>query len=183
MRVGRRVATGREPYEKSSGIYKSRNADRPRRDRVSLYDDAAELKSARLPVPAKNFRKSSLCGWVQAEQRAHMQLLTGVVAQRLEITRGWSGESVKALDNIRGGHVISWQRRDVNLPPDPILKLMAVAPGRRLYLILWQRAKSSFDTSVASGDAISLPMTPSWLPDHLDACPALLVPWPCLPGL
>ncbi|AUW42462.1 hypothetical protein CUJ84_Chr002097 [Rhizobium leguminosarum] len=33
------------------------------------------------------------------------------------------------------GHVISWQRRDVNLPPDPILKLMAVASCRSLYII------------------------------------------------
>jgi len=31
--------------------------------------------------------------------------------------------------------VISWQRRDVNLPPDPILKLMAVASCRSLYTI------------------------------------------------
>lgn len=33
------------------------------------------------------------------------------------------------------GHVISWQRRDVNLPPDPILELMAVASCRSLYII------------------------------------------------
>jgi hypothetical protein len=41
----------------------------------------------------------------------------------------------------RNGHVISWQRRDVNLPPDPILKLMAVAFWRSLYNIL-QRTQS-----------------------------------------
>lgn len=39
----------------------------------------------------------------------------------------WSGQE--------NGHVISWQRRDVNLPPDPILKLMAVASCRSLYII------------------------------------------------
>ncbi|MBY5651804.1 helix-turn-helix domain-containing protein [Rhizobium leguminosarum] len=33
------------------------------------------------------------------------------------------------------GHVISWQRRDVNLPPVPILKLMAVASRCCLYII------------------------------------------------
>jgi len=27
----------------------------------------------------------------------------------------------------KNGHVISWQQRDVNLPPDPALKLTAVA--------------------------------------------------------
>lgn len=31
--------------------------------------------------------------------------------------------------------MISWQRRDVNLPPDPILKLMAVASCCSLYII------------------------------------------------
>jgi len=35
----------------------------------------------------------------------------------------------------QNGHVISWQRRDVNLSPDPILKLMAVASCRGLYII------------------------------------------------
>lgn len=39
------------------------------------------------------------------------------------------------------GHVISWQRRDVNLPPDPILKLMAVAFGPSLYIIPWPKQR------------------------------------------
>ncbi|WP_167363935.1 hypothetical protein [Rhizobium mongolense] len=34
------------------------------------------------------------------------------------------------------GHVISWQQRDVNLLPDPILNLMAVAFRRSVYMNL-----------------------------------------------
>lgn len=37
--------------------------------------------------------------------------------------------------DTRSGHVVSWQRRDVNLPPDPTLKLMAVAIRWVIYTI------------------------------------------------
>ncbi len=42
--------------------------------------------------------------------------------------------------------MISWQRRDVNLPPDPILKLMAVASCRSLYIISSSTQRSRRET-------------------------------------
>jgi len=47
-----------------------------------------------------------------------------------------AGVIIVTIERSReNGHVISWQRRDVNLPPDPILKLMAVASCLSLYII------------------------------------------------
>lgn len=37
------------------------------------------------------------------------------------------GISVSRVMKKKNGHVISWQQRDVNRPPDPALKLTAVA--------------------------------------------------------
>lgn len=48
------------------------------------------------------------------------------------------------------GHVISWQRRDVNLPPDPILKLMAVASCCSLYIISSSTQRISATTATRS---------------------------------
>ncbi|GAJ95865.1 hypothetical protein RRH01S_14_00150 [Rhizobium rhizogenes NBRC 13257] len=37
------------------------------------------------------------------------------------------GRIMSRVFKKKNGHVISWQQRDVNLPPDPALKLTAVA--------------------------------------------------------
>jgi hypothetical protein len=37
------------------------------------------------------------------------------------------GLSCLVFSGKKNGHVISWQQRDVNRPPDPALKLTAVA--------------------------------------------------------
>jgi hypothetical protein len=54
----------------------------------------------------------------------------------------------------RDGHVISWQQRDVNLPPDPVLKLTAVAPDRAFGRFL---AKLELDTDSWSAKINSQP--------------------------
>ncbi|MGR9190089.1 hypothetical protein [Rhizobium leguminosarum] len=62
---------------------------------------------------------------------------------------------------FEGGHVISWQRRDVNLSPDPILELMAVASCRSLYIISSSTQRSPVGLGLL---ALLQPQCGRWFP-------------------